>query len=112
MQVAVLEVGFAIGVTAFAAWLLVMLRHDRAHRLQLIAATHEHTRMHRRAALAARYAPAPRPTQAVVPVVRAGSFCRVPGNIGHSKHGTVLVCEANDHGRPRWRRAEVFEIAS
>jgi hypothetical protein len=47
-----------------------------------------------------------------VPVVRAGSFCRVPGNIGHSKNGTVLVCEANDHGRPRWRRAEVFQIAS
>jgi hypothetical protein len=109
MHVAVVGVGFAIGVTAFVAWLLVMLRHDRAHRMQLIASSHEHARMHRRAALAARYAPAPRPT---VPVVRPGSFCRVPGNIGHSKNGTVLVCEANDHGRPRWRRAEVFKIAS
>ena len=112
MQVAVLEAGFAIGVTAFVAWLLVMLRNDRAHRLELIAATHEHARVHRRAALAAQYAPIPAPSQAVVPVVRAGSFCRVPGNIGHNKHGAVLVCEANDRGRPRWRRAEVYTIAS
>ncbi len=109
MQVAVLEAGFAIGVGAFVAWLLVMLRHDRAHRMQLLATSHEHARLHRRAALAAQYAPAPRPT---VPVVRAGSFCRVPGNIGYSKNGTALVCEANHHGRPRWRRAEVFKIAS
>jgi hypothetical protein len=44
--------------------------------------------------------------------VRAGSFCRVPGNIGHDRNGTVMVCEANDRGRPRWRRAEVLKIAS
>jgi hypothetical protein len=109
MQVTVLAAGFGIGVSLFVAWLLVMLRHDRTHRVQWIASSHEHARMHRRAALAAQYPPAPRPA---VPVVRPGSFCRVPGNIGHSKNGTVLVCEASDHGRPRWRRAEVFKIAS
>jgi hypothetical protein len=108
MQVAVLEAGFVVGVSAFGAWLLVMLRHDRAHRMQLLT-SHEQARMHRRIVRAAQHAPGPRLT---VPVVRAGSFCRVPGNIGHSKNGTVLVCEANEHGRPRWRRAEVFEIAS
>jgi hypothetical protein len=89
MQVAVLGAGFAFGVSAFGAWLLVMLWHDRIHRMQPLATS-------------------PRPT---APVVRAGSCCRVPGNIGYSKHGTVLVCEASSHGRPRWRRARVFEIA-
>lgn len=109
MQVAVLGAGFAAGVAMFVAWLAVMLRQDREHRVALLTATHEQTRSHRRAALAARYTPAARSS---VPVVKAGSFCRVPGNIGHSKQGTVLVCEANGTGRPRWRRAEVFQRAS
>ena len=109
MQTAVLGAGFAIGVAAFVAWLAVMLRHDKAHRLALIEASHAHTRAHRRAAIAARYAPEARPS---VPVVKAGSFCRVPGNIGHSKSGTILVCEPNGSGRPRWRRADIYKIAS
>jgi hypothetical protein len=109
MQETVLGAGFAFGLAVFAAWLVIMLRHDREHRAALVAATHEQTRSHRRAALAARYTPAPR---ASVPVVKAGSFCRVPGNIGRDKQGTVLVCEANGTGRPRWRRAEVFQRAS
>jgi hypothetical protein len=106
MQVAVLGAGFAVGVSVFVGWLLVMLHHDRNHRLAVIAASHEQTRSHRRAALAARYTPAP-PTSG--PVVRAGSFCRVPGNVGHSKHGTILVCEATGAGRPRWRKADVYK---
>jgi hypothetical protein len=109
MQTSVLGAGFVGGVVAFVAWLVVMLRHDRAHRVAVIAASHEHTRAHRRAALAARYTPEPRPS---VPVVRAGSFCRVPGNVGHSKNGTILVCEANGSARPRWRKADVYKIAS
>jgi len=104
MQVAALEAGFLIGVASFAAWLLVMLRHDRAHRLHLIAPSHGSARTHRPVV------PATRMTS--VAVARAGSFCRVPGNIGHTKKGVVLVCEASTTGRPRWRRAEVVEIAN
>jgi hypothetical protein len=109
MQVAVLGAGFAVGVIAFVGWLVVMLRHDKSHRLAVIAASQEHTRSHRRAALAARYAPDPLPSG---PVARPGSFCRVPGNVGHSKNGTILVCEASSSGRPRWRRADIYKIAS
>jgi hypothetical protein len=109
MQVAVLGAGFAVGVVVFVAWLVVMLRHDKAHRLALIAATDEHKRSHRRAALAARSAPEARPS---VPTVRAGSFCRVPGNTGYSKNGTSLGCEANGRGRPRWRKADIYKVAS
>jgi hypothetical protein len=109
METSVLGAGFVVGVVVFVGWLVVMLRHDKAHRLALIAATHEHTRSHRRAALAARYAPEARPS---VPTVRAGSFCRVPGNTGYSKNGTILVCEANGAGRPRWRKADIYKVAS
>ena len=110
MQVAVLGAGFAFGVSAFVAWLLVMLHHDRVHRLALVEASHERTRAHRRAALAAQHGPVA--TRSTAPIVRAGSFCRVPGNIGYAKNGTVLVCEASTSGRPRWRRSEVFRAAS
>ena len=109
MQAAVLGLGFTIGMLVFAGWLVVMLRHEKAHRLAFIEASHEHTRAHRRAALEARYTPDPRPS---LPVVRAGSFCRVPGNVGQTKNGTVLVCQANGSGRPRWRRADTYKIAS
>jgi hypothetical protein len=109
MQVAVLGAGFAVGVVVFVGWLVVMLRHDKAHRLAVIEASHEHTRAHRRAALAARYAPE---AVSLVPVVRAGSFCRVPGNTGYDKHGTILVCEASASGRPRWRKADIYHVAS
>jgi hypothetical protein len=101
MQISVLVAGFTFGVGAFVLWLTVMLHHDRAHRVAFITASHERTRSHRRAALAARSTPEPTPA---LPVVRAGSFCRVPGNVGFSKSGTVLVCETSGHGRPRWRR--------
>ena len=110
MQVAVLSAGFAFGVAAFVAWLLVMLHHDRNHRMALIQAAHDRTRSHRRATLTAQHIPAP--TTSTAPVVRAGSFCRVPGNIGYSKNGTVLVCESSASGRPRWRRAEALRAAS
>jgi hypothetical protein len=109
MRTSVLGAGFVVGVVVFVAWLLVMLRHDKAHRVAVIAASQERTRAHRRAALAARVAPAP-PTS--LPVVRAGSFCRVPGNVGTTKHGTLLVCEAQGSGRPRWRKADIYQVAS
>jgi hypothetical protein len=106
MRVSVLGAGFTFGVVAFALWLMFMLRQDRAHRVALVAAAQDHTRSHRRAARAAGGPPVARPA---VPVVRAGSFCRVVGNVGETKHGTVLVCRAKGNGRPRWRRAEVFQ---
>jgi hypothetical protein len=109
MQVTVLYSGFLVGACAFGVWLVLMLRQDRTHRHALVAAAHERTRAHRRATLTARVSSTPRPT---VPVVRAGSFCRVPGNLGQSKDGTVLVCESRGTGRPRWRRTEVFQRAS
>jgi hypothetical protein len=108
MHVAVLGTGFAFGISVFFAWLLVMLHHDRAHRRAGVEASQARVAGQRRAALTA-HAPAAR--AATVPVARAGSFCRVAGNIGHTKHGVVLVCESNGHGRPRWRRTDVFRAA-
>jgi hypothetical protein len=35
----------------------------------------------------------------------------VPGNLGCSKHGSVLVCEDNGHGRPRWRKQQTRAAA-
>jgi hypothetical protein len=75
----------------------------------MVEASQERTRAHRRAALEAQHTPVATTSTAVV---RAGSFCRVPGNIGYTKNGTVLVCESTTSGRPRWRRAEVFRAAS
>lgn len=54
MQIAVLGVGFAVGVVAFVAWLAFMLRQDRAHRMAVVAATYERTQSHRDAARSAR----------------------------------------------------------
>lgn len=106
MQIEVLGAGFAFGVSAFAVWLLVMLHHDRVHRLATAEASLERTRAHRRATLAAQHAPAA--TVPTASIARAGSFCRVAGNLAHDKHGAVLVCDASTKGRPRWRRAEVL----
>lgn len=94
--------GFAVGMALFAGWLTVMLHDDRAHRVALASASRAHASSHRRAARSARYVPEPAP---VMPVVRPGSFCRVPGNVAYSKHGTVLVCEATGGTRPRWRKS-------
>jgi hypothetical protein len=92
MQSTVLPLAFVGALGVFALWLVVMLRHERTHRVAI--------------------APATPITSVSASVTRPGSFCRVPGNIGHTKKGVVLVCEASPTGRPRWRRAEVFKIAS
>jgi hypothetical protein len=49
--------------------------------------------------------PEPAEPVAQLPVVRPGALCRVPGNYGCSKGGTVLVCALSGTSRPRWRRA-------
>jgi hypothetical protein len=113
MQDTVMYAGLAFGVAVFGMWLVAMVRADRAHRLALVEDARARTDYHRQAAVAARYVPgAPVVARAEIPVVRAGSFCRVPGNVGQGKDGTMLVCEEQGTGRPRWRRAEVLEIAS
>lgn len=110
MQVAVLYAGFTFAVCTFGVWLVVMLRQDHVHRQQLVAAAEEHTRAHRDATRAARYGPTA--TRSTVKVARAGAFCRVPGNVGYSKSGVRLVCQAEASGRPRWRRADLLRFAS
>ena len=102
MQVTVVGAGFVIGMSVFALWVTFMLKHERHHRLAYVQASHERTRTHRRAALAARREPELVVT--TLQVVRAGSFCRVPGAVGRSKRGDALVCEQMAQGRPRWRK--------
>lgn len=101
MQISVLVAGFTFAMCVFTGWVMVMVRHDRAHRVAMIEASHEQARSHRRSALAARYTPEATPE---LPVVRAGSFCRVRGAFAYSKNGHVLVCEAHGNARPRWRK--------
>ncbi len=102
MQVTVLGASFVIGIGAFALWLTFMLKQERQHRLAFVQASHERTHTHRRAALAARREPELVVT--TLQVVRAGSFCRVPGAVGRSKRGDALVCQQSAQGRPRWRK--------
>jgi hypothetical protein len=109
MQVAVLYAGFAFAVATFGVWLVVMLRQDRAHRYEFAAVSQERARAHRRAALAARYVPAA--TRSTATVARAGTFCRIPGNVGVTKTGERLVCDSSGSGRPRWRRADLLKLA-
>lgn len=105
--------GFAFGVAVFGMWLVAMLRQDHAHRLALVEDARVRSDYHRAVTVAARHVPgAPAAPRPAIPVVRAGSFCRVPGNVGQGKDGTMLVCEEHRAGRPRWRRAEAFKIAS
>jgi len=117
MPVTVVYASFTFAVSAFGVWLVVMLRQDRAHRYGFASESHERVRAHRHAALAARYVPtatAPattRPTATATVAARAGSFCRVPGNVGYTKAGDRLVCQASGTGRPRWRRADLLEMA-
>jgi hypothetical protein len=101
MHAEVVAVAFFGALGLFAAWLAVMLRHERQHRVALVEQRHESRRSHRRAALAARGEPEP---VATAPVVRPGSFCRVPGSIGRNKRGVALICEPSTTGRPRWRQ--------
>jgi hypothetical protein len=54
MQIAIVGMGFAVGVVAFVAWLAFMLRQDKAHRMAVVEATYERTRSHRDAARSAR----------------------------------------------------------
>jgi hypothetical protein len=108
MQITVLGAGFAFGVSAFALWLVFMLKQEREQKFAMVEASYERTRSHRRAALDAR-----RDAEFVVTTVtvaRAGSFCRVPGAGARSKRGDALVCEEMPQGRPRWRKVAATRV--
>jgi hypothetical protein len=47
------------------------------------------------------------PIEPELPVVRAGSFCRVPGAAAQNAHGDEMICSqgSSASARPRWRRA-------
>jgi hypothetical protein len=108
MHTGVVAVAFVLGVGTFAAWLAFMIRHERSERLALAGQSRERVTSHRRDTLAARRSS----VTVAVPVVRPGAFCRVPGNIGRSKRGAVLICDEHSHGRPRWRQVEPLRAAS
>jgi hypothetical protein len=103
MDTSVVMLGFLGGVGLFAAWMVVLLcgeRHrDAEHARQL-----RDTQLARRRATMAARAESTVPVEPV-PVVRPGSFCRVPGTVGRSRRGTLLVCSSVPEARPRWREA-------
>jgi hypothetical protein len=111
MQTAVLWLGFVVGVAAFAAWLTYTLRQEKALRLAHVVRSQDRIASHRQAALTARPVSVPAPSRPQH-VVRAGSFCRVVGSVGHTKRGVALVCRPSDRGRPRWAKAEPARLAS
>jgi hypothetical protein len=108
MQVEVVWLGFIFGIGAFAAWLVPTLR--REHILRLSQAEQKRARItsYRHAARSARSVAVPVTTTRVV---RAGSFCRVAGSVGRSKHGAMLVCSPMANSRPRWRRVDASRAA-
>lgn len=124
MESIVIPLALVGAIVTFASWLSVMLRHERNQGLALVAAAQARVEAHRQHARAARHAPtAEQPdtsiddaatvsTLSTTSAVRAGSFCRVPGNVGRTKKGVVLVCSPSAHGRPRWRRPAPLRAAS
>jgi hypothetical protein len=110
MRTGVVVFWFVVCLGAFSAWLAVILRQERAQKLTMARVSQQRTRAHRRHTLAAQRASViPLPATAVA---KAGSFCRVPGLVGHSKKGTTLVCETGRDGKHRWRRSQPLSIAS
>jgi hypothetical protein len=110
MRTGVVVFWFVVCLGAFATWLAVMLRQERAHKLTLARVSQQQSRAHRRHTLAAQRASViPMPA---TPAAKAGSFCRVPGSAGRSKKGTTLVCETGRDGKHRWRRSQPMSIAS
>ena len=103
-----IAIGFALGIGLFAGWVALLVR-DQA-RAETADRHHVHvsTLEHRRAARLAS-APAPAPVALQLDsarVVRAGSFCRVPGSVARSGRGETMLCTTSADGRPRWRRAD------
>jgi hypothetical protein len=99
MNIPVLTLSFVGAVALFAAWLVYLLRIEHARSQPLLEP--------------ARAVRLVRPTTAEPSrIVRAGAFCRVPGNVGHSNRGVLMVCSSEPAGRPRWRQADRLSRAS
>jgi hypothetical protein len=116
MDTSVVMLAFLGAVGLFAAFLVVLLRADRSHRDEHARRILDAEHSRRRATMAARTESAV-PTETVVtietmPIVRPGSFCRVPGTVGRSRRGTLLVCSSVPEARPRWREARRLSRAS
>jgi hypothetical protein len=103
MDTSVVMLGFLAGVGLFSAWIVVLLRDERYRHDEHVRQRHDIERSRRRATLAARAESTLAPE--TMPVVRPGSFCRVPGTVGRSRRGTLLVCSSVPQARPRWREA-------
>jgi hypothetical protein len=110
MDTSVVMLGFLGGVGLFSAWLVVLLRGERYRHDAYAEKIRDTELSNRRATMTARAestAPADPP-----PIVRPGSFCRVPGTVGRSSRGTLLVCSSVPQARPRWREARRLSRAS
>jgi hypothetical protein len=103
MDTSVVMLGFLGGVGMFSAWIMVLLRGERYRHDEYVRQMRETEVSRRRATIEAR-AESTVPVE-TMPVVRAGSFCRVPGAMGRSRRGTLLVCSSVPQARPRWREA-------
>jgi len=103
-----IAIGFAVGIGLFACWVAHLVR-DQA-RADVVDRNRAHVvTLERRRAAHAASAPAPAPLALQIDtarVVRAGSFCRVPGSVARSGRGETMVCTTSANGRPRWRRAD------
>ena len=110
MNTLVLSLIFLGGLGLFATWLFWTLRSERVRAQAL-------REQARRSALASRRATRTARRESTLPietisVVRAGSFCRVPGSYARNTHGAVMVCANARTGRPRWRHADKLRRAS
>jgi hypothetical protein len=103
MDTSVVMLGFLGGIALFSVWLVVMLQSERfrqdEHARRLV-----HRQQSKRRATRAARAESTVPVESM-PVVRPGSFCRVPGTVGRSSRGALLVCSSVPSARPRWREA-------
>jgi hypothetical protein len=110
MNTLVLSLMFFAGLGLFAIWLFWTLRSERVRAQALREQARRNALASRRATRAARRE-STLPIE-TIPVVRAGSFCRVPGSYARNTHGAVLVCANERKGRPRWRHADQLSRAS
>jgi hypothetical protein len=109
MDTSVIMLGFFGAVVLFTVGLLVLLRDERCRHAEHARLVSESAQSRRHATIAAR-AESTAPVE--MPVVKPGAFCRVPGTVGRSSSGTLLMCSSVPQARPRWREARRLSRAS